>query len=444
MHLVDPQDLAGLPKDLVDRAKAEAEARGKSEGWVITLDASMRGPFMRKSPKRSLRRQLHLASRALATAEPHDNGPVVARIAALRAERAQLLGYETHAHYVLAENMAKTPENARGLLQKIWGPASKKAGEENRELQSFIDEMHPGEGLKLEPWDRAFYSDKLRAQRFNFDSEALRPYFSLDAVRDVAFEVVGKLFGLTFNARPDVSTWHPDVSAYEVLDAAGAPLGTIYFDFHAREGKSSGAWMDSLRKQSMRNGERVAPVVVNVCNFPKATGKDPVTLSFGQAQTLFHELGHGIHGLLSQCEYASLSGTATARDFVELPSQILEQWLDEPEVLGRFRHHETGERIPEKLLETMRKARSFGSGAATSRYLAASFLDLDWHALESTTPQDHRDFESRSMRKLGLPASVEPTYGSTFFGHIFGGGYAAGYYTSSTATFADGRRNLMR
>jgi peptidyl-dipeptidase Dcp len=358
----------------------------------------------------------------------HDNTDVVARIAALRAERAALIGYASHAHFVHEEAMAKTPERVLELLAGLWAPAVSRARREAADLQARIDAE--GGHFALEPWDWRFYTEKVRRARYDVDDQALRPYFPLDRVRDGAFHVAERLFGLTFEPRPDLPVYHREVQAFEVKDASGDHLGAFYTDFHPRPGKRVGAWSSNFRSAHWRDGRDIRPVVVNVCNFPRPTPDAPALLSLEDVQTLFHEFGHALHALLSRVPYASLG--SVPRDFVELPSQIMENWALEPEVLGVYaRHHRTGAPIPLDLVEKIKRTERFNQGFATVEYLAAAFLDLDWHLLPPGQRPEPTTFERASLSRIGLPREIVVRYRSTYFNHLFGSGldYAASYYS---------------
>jgi peptidyl-dipeptidase Dcp len=356
-----------------------------------------------------------------------DNRDLLARMAALRSERAKLLGYETHAHYVLADAMAETPERVAELLDRVWKPALKVSEKERNDLQAMM--RQDGIDGDLEGWDWRYYSNKVRKARYDFDEQVLRPYFPYAAVRDGAFKVATKLFGLTFHQQPDLPRWHPDQEVFEVKEADGTHVGIIYLDPYARESKRGGAWMNDLRSQSRLDGE-VKPIVTNNFNFPPPAADGPALLSYRDAETMFHEFGHALHGLLSDVTYASLSGTNVPRDYVEFPSQVMENWMGEPEVLRMFaRHYETGEVIPDDLIKKLEAADKFNQGFATVEYLAASYLDMAWHSLREAERKEPQSFERAQMQRIGLIDEIIPRYRSTYFAHIFSGGYSAGYYS---------------
>jgi peptidyl-dipeptidase Dcp len=356
-----------------------------------------------------------------------DNNGLAAKITALRCEKARLLGYATYAAYALEESMARTPANAYRLLEQVWQPALEHAAREKVELQALMDQDLPG--ARLEPWDWRYYAERLRRNRFDLDSRALLPYFPLDQVREGAFRTANRLFGITFNEREDLPIYHPEVLTYLVQDRDGSFLGIYYADYHPRPGKRGGAWMESFRRQWLRQGKDVRPVVYTVANFPRPVGDAPALLNLEEVRTLFHEFGHALHGLLSRCRYRSLSGTATALDFSELPSQIMENWATEPEVLAMYaRHYRTGAPIPPKQVARIQEFQAFNQGFGTTEFLAAAFLDLDWHTLTDPEPVDAGAFEKASMARIGLLPQVPVRHRTPYFAHSMGGEYAAGYY----------------
>jgi len=423
------EDLAGLPQDVVTAAAEAAKAKGLDGKWVFTLHKPSCIPFFQYSARRDLREKLFRAFISRGdNANEFDNKAVLAKIAALRVKRAALLGYKTHADYVLEENMAKTPAGVYKLLDQLWGPALSTAKTEAKELQALIGKE--GGGFKLEPWDWWYYAEKLKKAKYELDDEVLRPYFELKAVRQGAFDVAGKLFGLKFEPRSDIPVYHPDVEVFEVKEADGTHVGILYTDYFPRPSKRGGAWSGSIREQSVREGRKVTPINFNVGNFTKPTAEKPSLITFEEALTLFHELGHALHDLLSNVTYESLSGTNVPRDFVELPSQIMENWAGDPEVIKVYaRHYQTGEPIPQELLDKIKKAALFNLGFATVEYMAACYLDMDWHALSEPVEQEAVAFENASMKKIGLIPEIVVRYRSPYFQHIFSGGYSAGYYS---------------
>jgi peptidyl-dipeptidase Dcp len=436
LYVTDSADLGELPASLVAAAEEEAERRGHESGWSFTLQRPSINPFLQYSPNREMRRRMFdgYAMRG-DNDNAEDNKAILSRIAALRAERAGLMGYPTHAHYVLSDVMAETPERVYDLLDRIWDPALRVAKEE----RAAMADMMKADGVEgqFEGWDWRYYAEKVRKAKYDFDENALRPYFEVGAVRDAAFMIANRLYGLTFTPLDGVPTWHPDQQVFEVKEADGRHLGILYMDFFARESKSGGAWMNDLRAQSRLDGE-VTPIVTTNFNFPPPTDDGPSLLAFYEAETLLHEFGHALHGLLSNVTYASLSGTNVPSDFVEFPSQIMENWLGEPEVLARFaKHYQTGEVVPTELIEKLNASAKFDQGFATVEYLAASYLDMAWHMLPAPDEKDPRAFERAEMQRIGLIDQILPRYRSPYFAHIFSGGYSAGYYSYIWAEVLD-------
>ena len=427
--LEKPEDLAGLPPDVVTSAAETAKAKGLEGKWAFTLHRPSCTPFFQYSERRDLREQLFKAFISRGdNGNAFDNKTVLARIAALRVRRAALLGYKTHADYVLEENMAKTPAGVYKLLDQLWVPALATAKTEAKNLQALIDKE--GGNFKLAPWDWWYYAEKLKKAQYELDDEILRPYFELKAVRQGAFDVAGKLYGLKFEPRTDIPVYHPDVEVFEVKEADGTHVGILYTDYFPRPSKRGGAWSGSIREQAMRDGRKVTPINFNVGNFTKPTAEKPSLITFEETLTLFHELGHALHDLLSNVTYESLSGTNVPRDFVELPSQIMENWAGDPEVIKAYaRHYQTGEPISQELLDKVKKAGLFNLGFATVEYMSACYLDMDWHTLSEPVEQDPIAFEDASMKKIGLIPEIVVRYRSPYFQHIFSGGYSAGYYS---------------
>lgn len=422
------EDLSGLPEALKIAAANEAEARKKTGKWVFTLKNPSVMPFLQYADNRALRKTIWEAYQSRGSnGNDNDNKETLKKIANLRLAKANLLGYASHAAYVLEESMAEKPANVYALLNKIWTPALAKAKVEAADIQKEIDAAK--DTFQVAPYDWRYYQEKIRKSRFALDEEEIKPYFSLAAVREGAFSTARKLYGLTFIALNNVPVYHPEVEVYEVKDKNGSHLGLLYADFFPRESKRSGAWMTSYRSQGYKGGERVAPVISIVCNFTKPVGDQPALLTFDEATTLFHEFGHALHGLLSNVRYRSLAGTSVSRDFVELPSQIMENWAADPEVLKSYaKHYKTKEAIPDSLINKLEKAGTFDQGFATVEYLAASLLDLNYHATTSPITTDINAFEKAAMKKIGLIDAIIPRYRSTYFQHIFSGGYSAGYY----------------
>ncbi|TDG11888.1 M3 family peptidase [Seongchinamella unica] len=429
--LLDESQLGGLPKFVREAAATEARSRGR-DGFLFTLSRSSITPFLQYSDHRDLREDIYRAYTRCGENRV-DNHTVIRQIIALRAERARLLGYETHADYMLEQRMAKTPDRVIELLEQVWAPCRDKVASEARDLQALIDAE--GGDFDLAPWDWFYYTEKLRQQRYQLDESEVMPYFSLAQVRDGAFEVARKLYGISFHPRRDVPLYHPDVQAFEVREADGSRIGLFLFDFYMRPSKRSGAWMSTFRDQSALDGH-VEPVIVNCCNFPHG---DPCLLGMDEVRTLFHEFGHGLHGLLSKVRYRSLSGTHVKQDFVELPSQIMEHWAMEPEVLKDYaRHVDTGEPIPDALIDRLRAAAKFNTGFAATEYLAACFLDMAWHGKEGEQAEDVAAFELKVAEKTGNRTVVDPRYRSSYFQHIFSDDYySAGYYVYIWAEVLD-------
>lgn len=423
------EDLAGLPDNAISEAAGAAEEKGLKGQWLFTLHKPSLIPFLQFSSKRDLREKIFTAyiNRGDNNDEL-DNKENIKKIITLRSERAQMLGYANHAEYTLDDRMAKTPSAVYDLLEKLWTPALAMAKKEAAELQKMIDKE--GGKFKLQPWDWWYYAEKLRKEKYDLDDSVLRPYFKLENVRDGAFYVASQLYGVKFIERKDIPTYHPDVQVFEVQEADGTHIGILYMDFFPRASKRGGAWMNEIRKQEVRNGQFITPIVTNNGNFTKPTGDTPSLLSFDEVETLFHEFGHGLHGLLSKGKYYHISGTDVPMDFVELPSQIMENWVFEPEVLNVYaKHYQTGEVIPKELVDKIHKASLFNQGFTSVEYLAASIVDMDWHTAQFTGEIDVHQFEKASLDKIGLIPQIVTRYRSPFFRHIFGGGYASGYYS---------------
>ncbi|MCC5937597.1 MAG: M3 family metallopeptidase [Lunatimonas sp.] len=422
-------ELAGLPNELIAAAADDAKAAGKEGQWVFTLHNPSIMPFLQYADSRNLRKQIWEAYKNRSDqGNENDNKVILVEIANLRLEKARMLGYETHADYALEETMAKNPDNVYKLLNQLWTPALAKAKVERDEMQAMIEVG--GKDFSVQPWDWRYYEEKLRKQKFDLDEQEVKPYFALDKVQEGVFLVVKKLFGLTFEYRPEVPVYHPDAKAYEVKEADGTHVGILYMDFHPRASKRGGAWMTSYRSQKTVDGERMQPIISIVCNFSRPAGDAPALLTFDEVTTFFHEFGHALHGLLSNVQYSSLAGTSVPRDFVELPSQVMENWATEPEVIRQYAfHYQTGEVIPDALIEKLTSSGTFGQGFGTTEYLAASLLDLDYHTRKEPIKEDATTFEEQSVENMGLISEIIPRYRSTYFQHIFSGGYSAGYYS---------------
>jgi peptidyl-dipeptidase Dcp len=428
VELTSPADLAGLPPGLVAAAAAAAEAAGRPGTWHIRNTRSYVDPFLTASTRRDLREKVW---RAFVDRGDHpgeqDNNPLITRILALRAERAALLGYPTHAHWRLENAMAGVPERAVALMEAVWKPAVARVHEEVADMQALVDAA--GGGFAIAPWDYRFYQEQVRKQRYDLDQNEVKPYLQLDKLREGMFWMAGQLYGLRFQPLTGLPVHHPDVTVWEVLDAQGAHVGLWYFDPYARDGKRSGAWMNAYRDQERFRGE-VTTIVSNNANFVKPAPGEPVLVSWDDAETLFHEFGHALHGLLSDVTYPTLAGTAVARDYVEFPSQLHERWLSTPEVLSQFAlHAETGQPIPPELVARIEKAATFNQGFATVEYLSSAIVDMKLH-LAGATPIDPDAFERDTLAALGMPAELVMRHRTPQFGHVFSGdGYAAGYYS---------------
>ncbi|MBT4161497.1 MAG: M3 family metallopeptidase [Gammaproteobacteria bacterium] len=430
--LENGEDLLGLPDFVLNAAMAEAEAKEKPGKYVFTISRSSITPFLQYAEKRELREEIYNAYTQCG-ANSTDNHAIIQKIVRLRAERARLLGFDTHGDYMLDDRMAKTPAAVTDLLDRVWKPCQKKVEEEAEDLQNMI--QAEGGNFELEPWDWWYYTEKVRKARFDLDEELLKPYFKLENVCDGAFEVARRLYGISFRRRDDLPVYHPDVVAYEAIEADGSLIGYFLFDFYMRQSKRGGAWMSTFRDQS-NLGDSIKPVIINCCNFPKS---DPCLLGMEEVRTLFHEFGHGLHGLLSDVRYESLSGTNVKQDFVELPSQIMEHWAVEPEVLKSYaRHIDSDKPIPDDLIEKIKATETFNQGFATTEYLAACYLDLAWHGADGESAEDVKDFEASAMEKIEKIRIVDPRYKSSYFQHIFTGDhYSAGYYVYMWAEVLD-------
>jgi len=422
-------DRAGLSDSFIASAKAAAEERGMAGKAIVTLSRSSVEPFLKSSARRDLRERVFKAFTARGdNGNANDNNAVIVEILSLREESARLLGFSTFAAYRLEDSMAKTPEAVRSLLERVWKPARARALADRDALQGLIAEE--GANFALAPWDWRYYAEKLRQAKANFDDVAIKPYLALDHMIEAAFDCARRLFGVTFTERKDIPVWHPDVRVWEVKDAQGHHKGLFYGDYFARPSKRSGAWMTSLRDQQKLDGA-IAPLIINVCNFAKGADGEPSLLSPDDARTLFHEFGHGLHGMLSNVTYPSLSGTSVFTDFVELPSQLYEHWQEQPQVLQQFaRHYQTGEPLPEDLLKRFLAARKFNQGFATVEFVSSALIDLEFHTQPAAASRDVRAFERTELEKIGMPDEIVLRHRPTQFGHIFSGDhYAAGYYS---------------
>jgi peptidyl-dipeptidase Dcp len=434
LTITDEKQLSGLSEAQCTTAAAAAKTAGK-EGWLFTLHNPSIMPFLQFADSRDLRKQmlegyLNRGNNNNAS----DNKEVVAQLVSKRLEKAKLLGFINYADYALSNRMAQNSANVYRLLHQIWEPAIKKAREEAAEMQQFIRKS--GSNFDLEAWDWRYYSEKVMKSKYDLNEEAMRPYFKLENVRDGIFYVCNQLYGITFSELTNLPKYHDEAVTFECKDADGSHLGVLYMDFFPRAGKRGGAWCGTYRSQTYENGKRIAPVTTIVCNFTRPAGDAPALLSPDEVETFFHEFGHALHNLFKQVHYHGTSGVP--RDFVELPSQIMEHWAFEPEVLKQYaKHYQTGEIISDALVQKMQKSSKFGQGFATVEYLAASVLDMDYHILTNIDGLDVLKFEKESLDKLGLISQIPPRYRSTYFNHTMGGGYTAGYYSYIWAEVLD-------
>lgn len=427
--LDNEKDLAGLPETLRQSAATEAASRKMPGKWVISNTRSAVQPFLTYADRRDLREKVwRMFVNRGATKGPTNNYAIITEILQLRAEQAKLLGYETFAHLRLANTMAKTPKNAVDLLERVWKPAVQRVREEVADMQAVANREKAN--IKIEPWDYYYYAEKVRKQKYNLDENEIKPYLQLNNLRQAMFWVAGELYSLQFEPLSGVEVFHPDVTVYKVIDKTSSkPVGIYYFDPYARKGKNSGAWMDSLRQQE-NISSAVLPIVSNNCNFIKPASSDPALISWDDATTLFHEFGHALHGILSDVQYPSLSGTAVFRDYVEFPSQLMEHWLSTPEVLNKFAlHYETKKTLPEELIKRINKAATFNSGFSTVEYLASALVDMKIH-LQGSKKIDPEAFERDTLKQIGMPAQIVMRHRSPHFKHVFASNsYAAGYYS---------------
>ena len=436
LHLTTIDELDGLPESAIEAAAAEAKNR-KKEGWIITLDYPSYIPFMKYAHNRALRKKLALAFGSKAfKGDKHDNQQNVLNIVKLRHERALILGYQTHAHYVLEERMAKTPQTVLDFSNQLLDKALPAAQKEFEELSAFAKAK---DGItQLQKWDGSYYSDQLLKEKHALDEQELKPYFKLENVIDGVFKIAEKLFDLTFTPVSDVPVYHKDVKTYRVHDTKGNYIALFYADFHPRKGKRGGAWMTSFKSQFINNNINERPHIANVCNFTPSTPSKPSLLTFNEVTTLFHEFGHGLHGMLANTTYPSLSGTSVFWDFVELPSQLLENWCYEKEALELFAfHYQTQEVIPMELIEKIKASATFQEGMQTMRQLSFGLLDMAFHANDPSSINNVKDFESNAFSKTQLYPSTKETCMSTSFSHIFQGGYSSGYYSYKWAEVLD-------
>jgi peptidyl-dipeptidase Dcp len=429
-------DLDGLPAEVVEAAANQASKDKKAGSWSFTLQKPSMLPFLQYAKNRDLRQKLYQGYFKRGDNDnSFDNKENIKKIVQLRDEKGKLMGYPNFAAFVISENMAQTPENVNVFLQKLWIPALSRAKSELKEMQSIINKE--GGNFKLQSWDWWFYAEKLRKAKYNLDESEIKPYFSLDNVQKGIFYVANKLYGITFENRNDIPVYNPEVIPFEVKEANGTHLGVLYLDFHPRDGKRAGAWCTTYQTQKYRDGKKIAPIVSMVMNFTRPSGNTPALLSFDEVTTMFHEFGHALHRLLQDQPYDRTAGDVP-RDFVELPSQIMENWASEPSVLKAYaKHYQTGESIPDVLISKIEKSRQFNQGFETVELLAASILDMKYHSPSTPTIADIRVFENESLAKEGLIPQILPRYRSTYFSHIFSGGYSAGYYVYIWAAVLD-------
>lgn len=432
LYIDKEEDLAGLPEWFRQSAAEEAKADGQEGKWLFTLGNASRLPFLQYSENRPLREQIYKAyiNRGNNN-DKNDNKKIITDIVSLRLEKAQLLGFDCYSNFVLDNTMAKNSATVMDFLNNLWSYSLPKAKAEAADLQKIMDKE--GKGEKLEAWDWWYYTEKLRKEKYNLEEDEIKPYFKLENVREGAFAVANKLYGITLTKLDGIPVYHPDVEVFEVKDADGSHMGIFYVDYFPRPGKSSGAWMSNYREQK---GD-IRPLVCNVCSFTKPVGDTPSLLTIDEVETLFHEFGHALHGLLTKCNYKGISGTNVVRDFVELPSQINEHWATEPEVLKMYaKHYQTGETIPNRLIEKILNQKTFNQGFMTTELLAAAILDMNLHNLTDTKNLDVLAYEKEAMDQLNLIPEIAPRYRTTYFNHIIGG-YAAGYYSYLWANVLD-------
>jgi len=430
------EDLEGLPQASIDAAAEAAKEAGKEGKWLFTLDKPSLIPFLQYAKNRELREKIYRGYFMRGDNDnKNDNKKIIDEIVNLRIEKAKLLGFTNFAQYVVEQNMAKTPETVNDFLIKLWTPALKVSKNELVDMQKIIDKEKGN--FKLASWDWWYYAEKVRKEKYNLEETELQPYLSLSNVRDGMFYVANKLYGITFDKKTDIPVYQSEVEVFEVKEADGKHLGLLYLDYYPRVSKDGGAWCTSFREAGWDFGKKVDPIVSIVCNFTKPSGDAPALLTWDEATTLFHEFGHGLHSLFTDGKYNRTAGSVP-RDYVELPSQIMENWAGEKEVLKQYaKHYKTGEVIPDALIEKLNKSSKFNQGFGTVEYLAASILDLNYHMVNEKTTIDAREFEKTALSKIGLIPEILPRYRSTYFSHIFSGGYSAGYYVYIWAEVLD-------
>lgn len=427
--LEEGDDLAGLPDFLISAAASAAKERGHDGKYVITLSRSLIEPFLQFSSRRDLREVAYKAWIARGENGGNtDNRKIISKTLKLREERANLLGFKTFAEFKLDDQMAKTPDAVRNLLMQVWEPAKKRASKEAQKLQELANSE--GANFKIAPWDWRYYSEKVRSRDHDLDEAEIKPYLQLDKIIEAAFDTANRLFGLSFEERFDVPKYHSDVRTFEVKNRNGDHVAIFIGDYFARTSKRSGAWMSGFRSQEKLKGD-ITPIIVNVMNFAKAADGEPALLTFDDAHTLFHEFGHALHGMLSNVTYPSISGTSVARDFVELPSQLYEHWLDEKEILSKYAiHYKTGEPMPDTLIEKLKSASTFNQGFATVEYTSSALVDLELHTMPADATQDIEKVEADILKKIGMPDEITMRHRTPHFAHVFSGdGYSAGYYS---------------
>lgn len=434
------EELKGLPKDAIDRAKKVAIEKGIEGSWIFTLHSPSYVAVMKYADSRGLREKMYREYKAQGNnGNDNDNSDVVKQIVTLRNQKAVLLGYNSYADFVLTERMADSAPQVISFLDDLLVLAKPVALKEKAELEAFMKKNGVSHDLQI--WDWSYYSNKLKKAKFNINDDDLKPYFEIDKVQQGMFEIANKLYGITFTQITNIPTWHKDVKTFDVTDEKGNHVAVFYTDYFPRPGKRGGAWMNSLKKQSIENGKNIRPQVINICNFTPPTDTKPSLLTFREVETMFHEFGHGLHGMLANTKYRRLSGTSVFKDFVELPSQVMENWVSEPEALKLFaKHYQTGEVIPTELIDRIKASSSFNEGYSTIRQLSFGFLDMEWHSLNSDQVKELKsvsEFEEKAMGKANIFPKVENAIMSTQFGHLFAGGYAAGYYSYKWAEVLD-------
>lgn len=427
LYIEKEEDLRGLPNSVVESAKEAATRDGQPDKWLFTLHNPSIMPFLQYAENRDLRAQILKAYLNRGNNDNEfDNKEIIKEIVSLSQEKARLLGFPNFAEFVISDNMAKTSDRVFELLYRLWEPARENSIKEAQELQELIN--REGNTFKLEAHDWRYYTEKLRREKYEIDEEKLRPFFPLESVMQGAFTVANKLWGIRFKEIKNVPVYDPTVRVFEVTEEDGRHIGLFFVDYYNRSSKRGGAWMNNLRERKVKNGKTIYPIVFNVCNFPPPTENTPSLLSLDEAETLFHEFGHALHGLFANNAYPSIGGTNVPRDFVELPSQVMENWFSEPEVLRSFaRHYQTGQPIPDEIIEKIQASSKFNQGFATVEYLAASLLDMFYYTTDRI--DDVTEFENRVAQQINLPEEIPFRYRSTYFNHIFGGGYSAGYYS---------------